>query len=75
MLSLESHRCASASSPRFDGSDRYHREEVLRASALEPFPIPVGTLDAIHLPAMESIRSHGVARLVRAARLLGIRKY
>ena len=29
--------------------------------ALEPFPTPVRTLDAIHLAAIEFIRSHGRA--------------
>jgi predicted nucleic acid-binding protein len=48
--------------------------------ALEPFPAPVRTLDAIHLAAIEFIRSQGVSlqlasydeRLLGAARLLGI---
>jgi hypothetical protein len=52
---------------------------VLRR-ALEPFPAPVRTLDAIHLAAIEFIRTQGASvelasydeRLVGAARLLGI---
>jgi uncharacterized protein len=52
---------------------------VLRR-ALEPFPIPVRTLDAIHLASLEFIRSQHATvqlasyddRLVGAARLLGI---
>jgi uncharacterized protein len=52
---------------------------VLRR-ALEPFPTPVRTWDAIHLAAVEFIRSQGASvqlasyddRLVGAARLLGI---
>jgi predicted nucleic acid-binding protein len=52
---------------------------VLRR-ALEPFPVPVRTLDAIHLAAIEFIRSQGASielasydeRLVDVARLLGI---
>lgn len=52
---------------------------VLRR-ALQPFPAPVRTLDAIHLAAMEFIRSQGASvelasydeRLVDVARLLGI---
>jgi predicted nucleic acid-binding protein len=52
---------------------------VLRR-ALEPFPAPVRTLDAIHLAAMEFIRSQGASvelasydeRLLDVARLLGI---
>jgi len=52
---------------------------VLRR-ALEPFPAPVRTLDAIHLAAIEFIRSQGARvelasydeRMVEVARLLGI---
>jgi predicted nucleic acid-binding protein len=52
---------------------------VLRR-ALEPFPAPVRTLDAIHLAAIEFIRAEGASlqlasydeRLVGVARLLGI---
>src|ERR1700756_35650 len=55
---------------------------VLRR-ALEPFPIQVRTLDAIHLAAIEFIRSQGASvqlasydeRLVGAARLLGIAEW
>jgi hypothetical protein len=51
--------------------------------ALEPFPIPVRALDAIHLAAIEFIRSQGASvqlasydeRLVGAARLLGIAEW
>ena len=52
---------------------------VLRR-ALEPFPVPVPTLDAIHLAAMEFIRAQGASvqlasydeRLVGTAGLIGI---
>ena len=52
---------------------------VLRR-ALEPFPAPVRTLDAIHLAAVEFIRTQGASvqlasydeRFLDAARLLGI---
>ena len=52
---------------------------VLRR-ALEPFPVPVRTLDAIHLAAMEFIRAQGASvqlasydeRLVGTAGLIGI---
>ena len=55
---------------------------VLRR-ALEPFPIAVRILDAIHLAAIEFIRSQGATvelasydeRLVGAARLLGIAEW
>jgi hypothetical protein len=55
---------------------------VLRR-APEPFPVPVRTLDAIHLAAMEFIRAQGASvqlasydeRLVGTARLLGIREW
>jgi hypothetical protein len=50
------------------------------ARALEPFPVAVRTLDALHLATMEFLRSHGQAielasydaRLVTAARAVGI---
>ncbi len=50
------------------------------ARALEPFPIPVRTLDALHLASMEFLRAHGQTvelasydeRLTAAARTLGI---
>ena len=52
---------------------------VLRR-ALDPFPAPVRTLDAIHLAAIEFIRAQGASvqlasydeRMLIAARLLGI---
>jgi predicted nucleic acid-binding protein len=52
---------------------------VLRR-ALSPFPVPVRTLDAIHLAAIEFIRAQGASvqlasydeRMVAAARHLGI---
>ena len=55
---------------------------VLRR-ALDPFPAPVRTLDAIHLEAIEFIRSHGASvqlasydeRLVGTARLMGIAEW
>lgn len=56
--------------------------EVLRR-ATEPFPIPVRTLDALHLASIEFLRGRGQsvslatydARLGRAARRLGIPEY
>ena len=53
------------------------------ARALKPFPAPVRTLDAIHLAAIEFIRSQGAnvqlasydERLVGVARLLGIAEW
>ena len=55
---------------------------VLRR-ALQPFPVPVRTLDAIHLAAIEFIRNQGASvqlasydeRMVGAARLLGITEW
>ena len=55
---------------------------VLRR-ALHPFPVPVRTLDAIHLAAIEFIRAQGASvqlatydeRMVGAARLLGITEW
>lgn len=48
--------------------------------ALEPFPVPVRTLDALHLASLEFLRSRGQTvelasyddRLLAAARALGI---
>jgi predicted nucleic acid-binding protein len=54
-------------------------EPVLRR-AIEPFPAPVRTLDALHLASIEFLRDHGQAvrlatydaRQARAARAMGI---
>jgi predicted nucleic acid-binding protein len=51
------------------------------ARALEPFPAPVRTLDALHLASIEFLRGQGQAvelasyddRLIHAAEALGIR--
>jgi uncharacterized protein len=51
--------------------------------ALQPFPIPVRTLDAIHLAALEFIRAQKQSvqlasydeRLLSAARFLGIAEW
>lgn len=48
--------------------------------ALDPFPVPVRMLDALHLASIEFLRSHGQTvdlatyddRLVAAARALGV---
>jgi hypothetical protein len=53
------------------------------ARALQPFPVPVRTLDAIHLSALEFIRAQKQSvqlvsydeRLLAAARLLGIEEW
>ena len=53
------------------------------ARALEPFPAPVGTLDALHLASAEFVRAHGqeVAlasydrQMLRAAHAMGLRTY
>jgi hypothetical protein len=53
------------------------------ARALEPFPIPVRTLDALHLASIDFLRTHGQAvelasydgRLSAAARRLKVRLY
>jgi len=55
------------------------REATARST--EPFPIPVRTLDALHLAAMDFLRSHGQdvqlasydKRLVAAAKRIGIK--
>jgi hypothetical protein len=53
---------------------------VVLARALEPFPIPVRTLDALHLASLEFLRSRGQRielasydeQMLAAARLLGV---
>ena len=53
------------------------------ARALQPFPVPVRTLDAIHLSALEFIRAQKQSvqlasydeRLLVAARLLGVAEW
>jgi predicted nucleic acid-binding protein len=53
------------------------------ARALRPFPLPIRTLDALHLASMEFLRSQGEAlelasfdrRLVAAAQALGFPVY
>ena len=53
------------------------------ARALEPFPLAVRTLDALHLASIEFLRAHGQSvqlaaydrRLAAAARALGIARY
>ncbi len=55
-------------------------QPAVLARALEPFPAPVRTLDALHLATMEFLRARGQvielatydARLADAARALGI---
>lgn len=51
------------------------------ARAIEPFPAPVRTLDALHLASVEFLRSRGQSlelatydeRLIAAARAMGVR--
>jgi predicted nucleic acid-binding protein len=53
------------------------------ARGLEPFPAPVGTLDALHLASAEFVREHGQEialasydrQMLRAARAMGLRTY
>ena len=53
---------------------------IVLTRALDPFPLPVRTLDALHLATMEFLRHHGQAielasydeRLSSVARALGI---
>ena len=54
--------------------------EPVLARALEPWPVPVRTLDALHLATIDFLRGQGEAvelasydnRLLAAARALGI---
>jgi predicted nucleic acid-binding protein len=58
-------------------------ERAVLARALEPFPMPVATLDALHLASAEFLRQQGQrvavasydARLVRAAKAIGLGIY
>lgn len=63
-----------------DGVTYIELTPLVLARALEPFPTPVRTLDALHLATMEFLRGHGLtielasydARLLAAARALRI---
>ncbi len=63
-----------------DGVAYIELTPLVLARALEPFPVPVRTLDALHLATMDFLRGHGQtielvsydARLVAAARALQI---
>ena len=63
-----------------DGVAYVELTPLVLARALEPFPVPVRTLDALHLATMAFLRSHGQpielasydARLLTAARALQI---
>jgi len=63
-----------------DGVAYIELTPLILARALEPFPEPVRTLDALHLATMDFLREHGQVielasydvRLLAAARALGI---
>ncbi len=58
-------------------------ERQVLSRALEPFPAPVGTLDALHLASAEFVRDHEQAvavasydaQMIRAARAMGLEIY
>ena len=60
--------------------DMLAMSDAVLARALEPFPMPLRTLDALHLSTIEFLRSQGDSvelasydnRLIAAARALGI---
>jgi predicted nucleic acid-binding protein len=62
------------------GVELIEMTELVLARALEPFPIPVRTLDALHLATSEFLRGQGESvalasydnRLLAAAQALGI---
>ena len=62
------------------GMELVEMTAAVLARALEPFPVPVRTLDALHLAASEFLRGQGESvalasydnRLLDAARALGI---
>jgi hypothetical protein len=86
MRDLESHQRAPAPKFAWRGgaeSDRSSCDEMVGpvlTRALQPFPVPVRTLDAIHLAALEFVRAQKQSvqlasydeRLLAAARFLGI---
>jgi predicted nucleic acid-binding protein len=63
-----------------DGVSLVELTPLVLARALEPFPVPVRTLDALHLATMHFLRDHGQrielasydARLLAGARALAI---
>jgi predicted nucleic acid-binding protein len=63
-----------------DGVSYIELTPLVLARAVDPFPVPVRTLDALHLATMSFLRGHGLAielasydaRLLAAARALGI---
>ena len=63
-----------------DGVAYVELTPLVLARALEPFPVPVRTLDALHLATMDFVQEHGQAielasydaRLLAAARALRI---
>lgn len=63
-----------------DGVAYIELTPTVLARALEPFPVPLRTLDALHLATIEFLRSHGQtvalasydARMLAAARALRI---
>jgi hypothetical protein len=63
-----------------DGVAYIELTPLVLTRALEPFPVPVRTLDALHLATMEFLRGHGQAielasydaRLVAAAQALDV---
>ena len=64
-----------------EGNDRFvELTPVVLTRALEPFPLPVRTLDALHLASIEFLRAQRQSvtlasydeRMVRVARELGV---
>ena len=64
-----------------DGVQFVEMTEEALARALRPFPVPVRTLDGLHLATMDHLRERGIAptlasydaRLVAAAEAMGFR--
>ncbi|HYU11198.1 MAG TPA: hypothetical protein VEK82_01385 [Stellaceae bacterium] len=79
ITSFEGRRLLSAAPAIVIGTSIEMTERVL-VRALTPFPIPVRTLDALHLATIEFLRAQGETvelasydnRLVAAAQALGI---
>ena len=74
--------CSAATKMLFDHllSELLEMDRPMSARALEPWPMPLRTLDALHLATVEFLRAQGEpvllasydARILTAARALGV---
>jgi hypothetical protein len=74
---------AQEASELISGIELMDLAPAILARALDPFPVPIRTLDALHLATVEFLRSRGVEvelasydrRLLAGARAVGIPLY